>query len=150
MPDFLSNLKINQVSLAGPVVPMSFVTNDPNQDYCCRQATATTDMPLGVAQIGADITPGLQVALFPASPTPTIYAGQPGSQIQIFSVGDVAPIRIGAQAGTIKNGTFLTNDSAGLAIPIAAFTANQFRGGVALHAGSPGEIIELFLLPGNA
>jgi hypothetical protein len=151
MPAFLSNAKINQVSNAGPVVPMSFVTNDPNQAFTCRQATGN-DLPAGIVQVGADITPGLEQALFPSAPTPTIYAGQPGSQVQICTVGDVAPVRLGIQAtgnGGVKNGTILTNDGSGLAIPVGATGANStYRAGVALKEGQPGEIVEMFFEPG--
>lgn len=151
MPSYLTSPKIAQVSLAGPILPMSFVTNDPNQNFTCRQATATTDFPTGVAQVGSDVAPGLQNALFPNTTPTTQYAGQPGAQIAICGVGDVCPIRLGNAASTgVNNGTFLTNDSTGLAVPLAQFTSSRYQGGIAVQSGTSQEIIELYVLPGKS
>ena len=173
MPNQLSNGKFNQVSQAGPIPPMVFVCPDgvvypalgnvnplfaatPGGGNCmCRVATAPTDLPLGVSQVGFNLSPNLLQALaYPiGSPqydgvlTFTQYAGNPGDQISISTDGDVCPIRLGV--GGCTPGTFLTNDTAGLAIGIAPFTPDSYMGGVALEGGNAGEIIELYLLPGR-
>jgi hypothetical protein len=161
MPDFLSSLKANQVSNAGSVAPMTFVTIDGVQgNFLCRQATATTDIPLGVSQVGANIAPNMFNTLSAGNYNPANVAGYPGDQIGIFTVGDVASIRIsGSATGTgssaVLPGNALTNDSSGVstnfgtAVSIAAFTANRYIGGFAVQAGNPGDIIEMFILPGR-
>ncbi len=155
MPDFLSNAKMNQVSPAGSIAPMTFICPDGVQGaFMCRTATANTaggpwDLPLGVSQVGFNLTPNLISALTDGAASDPNVAGAPGSQIQIFTSGDVCPIRLGAAPGTVVPGAFITNDSTGLGKVIAALTANSYMGGVALQAGLAGEIIEIYVLPGR-
>ncbi len=148
MPDFLSNAKMNQVSLAGSVTPMSFLTPDANQAFTCRLATATTDLPLGVSQTGFNLTPNLISALTDGAASDPNVAGAPGSQIAIYTSGDVAPVRLGTGGALV--GSMITNDAAGLGVIVAQFTASRYMGGVALQAGLVGEIIEIYILPGRA
>lgn len=153
MPDFLSNAKMNQVSRAGTVAPMVFVTPDGIQgNFLCRTCTGN-EIPLGVSQAGSTITPNLINALNggnnpPGASNPANIAGGPGDQIAIYTSGDVAPIRLGT--GGIAPGNLVTNDTAGLAVAITAFTANRWMGGVALQAGLAGDIVEIYILPGRA
>jgi hypothetical protein len=130
---------------------MVFVTIDGIQgNFMCRAATATTDIPLGVSQVGTDLAPNLiQTLAYPQSITYTAAAGEPGAQIQIFTSGDVAPVRLGA--GGCTPGAIMTNDATvGLAVTVTQFTASRYMGGVALQAGSAGEIVEIYLLTGRA
>lgn len=148
MPDYLSNLKLVP-SNAGSIKESSFVCVDGIQgDYLCRQATATDDYPIGVSQVGFDLPPNLIDTLTSGAATYTQVAGQPGEPIQIFHGGDVAPVRLGSGGATA--GAEITNDTAGLGVMIAPFTTNRFKGGIALQAGSQGEIIEVFLDAGRS
>ena len=153
MPDFLSNAKYNQVSPAGSITPMSFVCIDGIQgNFMCRQATnnaATTgDIPTGVSQVAQNIAPNLIYTLTQGITNPTAYAGNPGDQIQIFTSGDVCPIRLGANGAT--SGALLTNDTSGNAVMIAPFTSGRWRAGLCLQGGLQGDIVEMYIMPGHA
>jgi hypothetical protein len=155
MPDFLANSKMNQVSNAGSIAPMTFICPDGTQgNFLCRQATAVGDLPLGVSQIGAVVTPNLIPALTNYTVPWANVAGYPGDQIAIYTSGDVAPIRLGTGGAT--PGAILTNDSSGTvslygtAVMITPFTGSRYMGGVALQSGNIGDVIELYILPGRA
>jgi hypothetical protein len=179
MPDMLSNSKITQVSQAGSVPPMVFICADgaywspptssppyPGTGNCqCRVATGPSDLPLGVSQVGFNLSPNFLQTLAnpltspqgnpPVYPTVTLnytpVAGNPGDQIAIFTSGDVAPIRLGTGGAT--PGALLSPDQSGTypgqASMVAPFTTSRYMGGVALQGGNVNEIIELYILPGR-
>src|SRR6266536_1016548 len=118
MPDFLSNAKMNQVSPAGSVYPMRFICPDGVQGaFMCRQATGTSDLPLGVSQAAFNLDPGLIFALSYGAASDPNVAGAPGSQIAIYTSGDVCPVRLG---GNVTAGDPVTNTTDGTAVKLAA------------------------------
>jgi hypothetical protein len=141
MPNHLASPGL-VVSPAGNVLPSSFVTVDANYDFQCRQATATTDKIVGVSQVGIDQPPNLG-AIFGS--TAAQVAGQPGEQISIHSVGDVAPITLGT--GGCSPNDLLTADSSGNGV---VASGGNYYGGLALQAGNAGEIISMLVLFGKA
>lgn len=148
MPDFLSNAKMNQVSPAGSVYPMRFICPDGVQGaFMCRQATATGDFPIGVSQAAFNLDPGIIFALSDGASADPNVAGAPGSQIAIYTSGDVCPVRLG---GAVTAGDPVTNDTAGKAVKLAAFTSNRYIGGVALQNGLTDDIIEIYMIPGRS
>ncbi len=148
MPDFLSNAKMNQVSPAGSVYPMRFICPDGTQGaFMCRQATAQTDLPLGVSQAAFNLDPGIIYALSDGASNDPNVAGAPGSQIAIYTSGDVCPVRLG---GSVTAGDTIGNHTDGTAIKVAPLTGSRYIGGVALQNGLTGDIIEMYVLPGRA
>jgi len=145
MPDYLSGLKL-AVSPAGPVQTSSFICIDGTQgNNQCRQATATTDYAIGISQVGSASTPNLVQTLAPGV-TYVPPAGNPGDEIQIFSIGDVAPLRLGA---TCTAGAPLTNDTSGNGIMVAQGSGSKYWA-FALQAGVAGDIIDVHVRGGTA
>ena len=143
MPDYLSGLKL-AVSPAGPVQTSSFICIDGTQgSYQCRQATATTDYTIGISQIGQVSTPNLVQTLAPGV-TYVPPAGNPGDEIQIFGIGDVAPLRLGAAATA---GAPLGPDASGNGVMIAS--GGKYWA-FALQAGVSGDIIDVHIRSGTA
>jgi hypothetical protein len=147
MPDYLSGLKL-AVSNAGSVNTSSFVTIDAYQggggagNNLCRQATSdANDMPVGISQVGYNLAPGLVQQLAPgASYTPV--AGSPGDEIQIFSAGDLAPLRLGAGGATA--GALLGPDTSGNGIMVAVGSGLWYGAQTSVN-GNSGDIIEVIV-----
>ncbi len=153
MSNFLSNAKANQVSPAGPVAPMVFVTVDGVQgNFMCRTATGT-EFLIGISQTGASMTPNLINALqggnnpVGGALNPANQAGFPGDQIEINTVGVVAPVRVGS--GGLHAADLVTNDASGFGVALAAFTASRWMGGVAIQTGLQGDVVEVLIMPGR-
>jgi hypothetical protein len=139
MPTFLSNLP---VQAAGSIQPSTFVSLLAGNDFGVVQCTASSIMPLGIAQVGFDRPPGL-VQLLPGAAYTDVAAAS-GEEFQIFYDSDVSPLRLGA--GGCANGQLLVADSSGNGI---VGTVGQYYGAIALQAGSQGEIIQVLIRVGK-
>jgi hypothetical protein len=145
MPDYLSGLKL-AVSPAGPVQTSSFICIDGTQgSYQCRQATAAGDLAIGISQVGQSSTPNLVQTLAPGV-TYVPPAGNPGDEIQIFSIGDTAPLRLGV--GGCTAGAPITNDTAGNGIMVAYGSGVKYWA-LALQSGVQGDIIDVHIRSGG-
>lgn len=146
MSDFYTNLKLVP-SQAGSINISSFVTIDGVQgDDFCRQATAATDLLIGISQVGYDLAPNLIQGLAPTiSYTP--WAAQPGEPMQIFTNGTVCPLVMGT--GGCTPGALLGTDANGHGIMVAPGSGTLY-GAIAIAAANAGEITDVYKWMGKA
>lgn len=116
-------------------------------DFLCRPATNNAvDVPIGVTQDGYDIPPGLIAALSQGTATYTPVAAQPGEEVLIRSIGDIAPVLLGASATA---GALISFNSSGGAIMVAP-GSGVFYAGIAQQAGGVGGLINMLIQPGKS
>jgi hypothetical protein len=133
------------------ILPMQIVCYDGVQgDFLIRPATNTsTDYPIGVSQTGYDVPPNLINALSSGTATYTPVAAQPGEELLVFTVGDIAPVVVGAN---ITAGALVSFNSAGLAIMVAP-GSNSYFAGIATQSSqgnTSGAVIDILIQPGKA
>lgn len=150
MPDFLAGLGVT-CSPAGPIGISSFICLDPVQPdiWQVRLATAstnstTTDVAIGISQVGTDNAPNLQNTLYGGGTTTyPQYAAQPGEPVTTFGLGDIAPLVLGA--GGASAGSLLTWDASGHGI-MAAYGTNLPIGAQCIQGGNAGDIVSVLVL----
>ena len=138
----------NQVMRALPsfsILPMQFVCFDGVAgDWLVRPCTApTVDIPVAVSQTGYDVPPNLVQAL---GGTYTPAAAVAGEELALYTVGDIAPVVLGASATA---GSLIGFNSAGAAVPVAPGSGNYY-GGIACQQGLTGGVIDIFVQFGKA
>ncbi len=133
MPSFLSNLPLQATA---PILTSSFVAV--SADFGCAPATAG-QFSIAISQVGFDRPPGL-INLYPgAAASYTDVAAASGEELQLFFLGDVAPVRLSTAGSGCVAGQFLQPDVTSQAI--ATTSSNQYFAAVALQGGNAGEII---------
>lgn len=128
--------------------PMSFVCADSvfgslANSFSCRQATAATDLPIAISQVGYDLSPGLIAALTNGLATYQQVAAQPSEEFAAFLLGDVCPLILGA---SVTAGDLLGPNVNGYGIKV---TSGNYYGAMALQSGVSGEIIQVLAVFGK-
>ena len=142
-----SHLAVFRALPSYSILPMQFVTFDGVAgDFLIRPATAATDIPVGVSQVGYDVPPNLIQALSSNTATYTPVAAQPGEELACYTIGDIAPVVLGA---AVTAGSMITFNSSGLAV-MAVPGAGSWFGGIAVQAGSTGGVIDIFVALGKS
>lgn len=93
----------------GTIAPSRFVTHSASADNTVTQSVAASPSPF-VSQVGSKRVPGL-------AGSDAAIAAETGDALQVFALGDVAPIEIGA---AVVRGAFLKSDANGRAITAVA------------------------------
>lgn len=143
MGNRLANLPVVANSNINPSV---FIMGDPTRDFAVVQASGVNPLP-GVSQIGTKFAPGVALAM--GGSTAKTVAAEPGDNIQIFTVGEVAPVTVAA-GQTIPAWSLLTNDKANPTGNAAVAGSGDYVGGISLEAGTAGNIISALLFMGKA
>lgn len=123
--------------VAGGIIRPSRLLNPSTvADNTYLEASGATLKFVGVSQKGTRNTPytGLDDG----------YAAITGETFHIFGPGETCPVQLG---GTVAAGDFLTATTAGVAI--ATTTDGHFTAGWTMQAGVSGDIIEMFVQPGQ-
>lgn len=126
---------------SAPIVPSTFVCMDPSNGYQVVQATGSSKIFIGIAQKGTYAPGGLATAIGGSEQN---YAASAGQSLEVFQLGDVCPLTIGA--GGCIPGSQLTSDSSGNGI---VASAGAYIGAESQDFGNAGDLVNVVVFFGK-
>lgn len=116
---------------SGSINPCRFVAIVQGSPGIVEQSTASK-RHFGVSQKGTYYAPG--------TASDTGLAGVDTKPLGVKQTGEIALLKLG---GTVSAGDLLTADASGQGVAVAASTAIQYIGAIALHNGATGNFIDV-------
>lgn len=118
----------------GTIAPSRFVKIDTSGDHLVVQATAGSgshgDLPIGICQVGQKNPPGVLGS-------DSAVAAAAGDPIQIWTLGDVAPLTCGS--GGLTRGDQVKSDASGQGI--TASSTGDLVGAIAIESGAAAAVV---------